>query len=131
MKDEIIHGDPEITVIPGDDGDLRLNFCICERVGCEVIRLSDFEDYIKAAEAGEDRERFHLKNRDDIQIGMELALWPTYYIACRGTVEHWGGEFCARSGGQIHCLEFSKDDRKCWVSTVAINEAGIDKIDFS
>lgn len=114
------------TLEPNDKDKNLLNFTFREYIGHEIIRYRDLRAFIECG----DSSKFRITNEDELKPGDVVILWPGYEMESIGGVVKDGDYWYANTGGCTHSLEFGKDDRNCWVSTVAISNAAIEKLSF-
>lgn len=103
----------ELTVLPADDpAGPTLGWIIKEYNGGEVFLLDAQDQPIEEP----------LTRREDLKEGMRIYA-PTLVGGRIATVRlEEDGDLCWESAGLIGDLNFSGDDRKCWITTLAINK---------
>lgn len=117
----------DIKVIEQDKNAIqRLNFCIEERIGCEIILASKYDDFYKDGNI----EKYKITTEDGIKDGDEIILWPQYSHGGKAIVKESNNEFYAIVNEHVfHVLEFDKNDC-CWYSTVVVNSQKLTRINF-
>lgn len=112
----------DITILPANSNNLILGFKIYEYNG--------FELYFSVEDAEKNNPIFDFSA---LQVGQTLYAnlgWET--PSCIGTVAKWdNGDIYIDAGGNIWTLEFSGDDRACWVASTCCNKLALEKLNLT
>lgn len=97
--------------------------------GCEIKRLSDWES-LKYKDPGqcpniELEQGLHLD--DEILVVHLIGGWVKAKVT---RIDLLKGEAQAEDVGNVYPLVFGKDERRCWVCTMALNKNAINKIEL-
>ena len=104
----------DIEIIPADKEKKSVGWTCCEYSGAEITKPGSSEPLTKES---------------DLQVGDKIIV-PTLVGEYNGTVEkHSDGKLYAKIGDHtVADLCFAADDRKCWVTTYAINTRALKNI---
>lgn len=121
----------DITVLPADTKNELVGWTIYEYQGCEIGRwyenwINKYSQRLEEAECfGDLIEKDSIKSLNGIKVG-DKVLCPTFGYPVEAiitVVDYDKGTAEAESERCVYPLEFSRDDRKCWVSACMINKA--------
>ena len=122
----------EIEVLSADKpSDLKLGFVVHEYMGCPIQKAPlglSFEEARKKSNWPDDFEPQNLFSKNDLKPGDLIICWGA--IAKVGVSSN--GEYLGRSldEGTLYFLEFSTDDRECWVCGGVANLKSIMKLNL-
>ena len=122
IKKEVVGKIPirtELEILPADEPkQLKIGWTVKEYIGGEIFKLDANGQMITEP----------LTNKTDLIPGMIVAA-PTLFGYVNTTIDvDQYGEVFGTSGGLYIMLSFGEDDRKCWVSSGAINMKAIKKL---
>ena len=135
MTDEPIPVRTEMTVLKGDDGEpKKIGWTVREYIGTEVLSAPpglSCEETRKTANWPEGFKPEPIFEQNAIGEGSVVIIPNLIGGLSAYKVETMAdGSFCGRSGDMIAFLEWSPDDRNCWVCGGTANLAAILKLNL-
>lgn len=98
----------DIAILPADEPrDTKIGWTVKEYNGVPIFKSGAYDVY--------------LNNKDDIKEGDKIIV-NNHLMEVKTDDQ---GELQGHSERWLSLLEFSKDDRHCWISTCMINKRGL------